>query len=855
MILPGFCAGDLAPIVESARGIPVELGPEDLRDLPRHFGHAGQSKTPYGQYDIEILAEINHAPGLDRLELLRQADLFQSQGADVIDLGCIPGTTWTQVGDAVEALRDRGIRVSIDSFDPAEIELAVSAGAELVLSVNATNRQHAPDWGVEVVAIPDQPGSLTGLDETIEFLRRYGVPFRIDPILEPIGFGFAPRSAVISISGARYPDTAMIMGVGNLTELTDVDSAGVNTILVGLCQELRIQSVLTTAVINWAQSSVKELDLARRLAHHAVKEHTLPKHLEPRLVALRDPKVVEFGTENLAELQRRIRDPNWRIFAEGGMIHALNNKSFLSDPDPFVLFDQMRVTDASHAFYLGYELMKAKTALTLSKSYRQDQALEWGFLTEPEVSHRSRSKDRSTPRETRRRSLAGRGERSREPRRGTSVILEGIVTTLSPDGTLNVAPMGPRVDSDMNMTRFVLRPFSTSTTYHNLKARGEGVFHVTDDVLLLAQTAIGAAPSPAPAARAADVVAGQILTEACRYYEFRVIELDDREERTAIVVETVAQGRQRDFFGFNRAKHAVVEAAILATRADWLAVDEILARVSQTGDSRRQDRWATRASRLYPRTPACTRDRRETWSRKRPESLPSMTNRTIRIRTPSRLHFGLLGWGFQRSRQFGGVGLMIDAPGIEVVIEPATSWIVDGALSSRVDQLISQLRSTMCAVGTTLRPVRIHVERAPAEHVGLGVGTQLCLAVARAILVHAGFTDISVENLARMTGRGLRSGIGLHGFEHGGLVVDGGRRTEIAIPPLLARLPFPEDWSILIVQPQGQTGLYGRDERQVFATLPPIAQDVTDSLCRLVLLEILPAVIERDLAAIRGCIE
>ena len=156
------------------------------------------------------------------------------------------------------------------------------------------------------------------------------------------------------------------------------------------------------------------------------------------------------------------------------------------------------------------------------------------------------------------------------------MILEGIVTTLSLDGTLNVAPMGPRIDFDMNMTRFVLRPFHTSTTYHNLKARGEGVFHVTDDVLLLAQTAIGAAPTPAPAARAADVVAGQILTDACRYYEFRVVELDDRQERTAIVVETVAQGRQRDFFGFNRAKHAVVEAAILATRADWLPVDEIL---------------------------------------------------------------------------------------------------------------------------------------------------------------------------------------------------------------------------------------------------------------------------------------
>jgi hypothetical protein len=156
------------------------------------------------------------------------------------------------------------------------------------------------------------------------------------------------------------------------------------------------------------------------------------------------------------------------------------------------------------------------------------------------------------------------------------VILEGVVTTLSSSGALNVAPMGPRVDPDLGMAQFVLRPFHSSTTYQNLKERGAGVFHVTDDVLLLAQAAIGAAPSPAPTTRKADVVNGQILVDACRYYEFRVIELDDREERTSIVAETVAQGRLRDFFGFNRAKHAVVEAAILATRTDFLPLDEML---------------------------------------------------------------------------------------------------------------------------------------------------------------------------------------------------------------------------------------------------------------------------------------
>ncbi len=100
-----------------------------------------------------------------------------------------------------------------------------------------------------------------------------------------------------------------------------------------------------------------------------------------------------------------------------------------------------------------------------------------------------------------------------------------------------------------------------------------------------------------------------------------------------------------------------------------------------------------------------------------------------------------------------------------------------------------------------------------------------------------------------MTRRGRRSGIGLHGFEHGGLIVDGGRRNETDIPPLLARLPFPEDWSILIVRPPGERGLHGPDEHRAFADLPPISLNVTDSLCRLVLLEILPAVVERDLAA------
>ena len=390
VVLPGHCRGDLSAVVEKA-AVPVELGPVDLRDLPRYLGQADGRLDRYGSFDIEILAEVNHAPSRPWEEVLAEAVRHIRDGADRIDLGCDPGGPWPGVGPAVKALVERGYRVSIDSFDVIEIGQAVAAGAGLVLSVNAQNRQAAVDWGVEVVAIPDTPGTLDGLDETVEFLDGKGIRFRLDPILEPIGFGFAASLGRYLETRRRYPGAAMMMGVGNLTELTDVDSAGINMMLIGFCQELKIFSVLTTAVINWARSSVREIDLARRLARFAVIEHALPKRVDPGLVMLRDPRVPTHGPESLAEIAARIKDPNWRIFAESGRIHAMNHQIYEQSADPFVLFSKMGIVDAAHAFYLGYEMAKAKTALTLDKAYRQDQALDWGFLTEPEVSHRERS--------------------------------------------------------------------------------------------------------------------------------------------------------------------------------------------------------------------------------------------------------------------------------------------------------------------------------------------------------------------------------------------------------------------------------------------------------------------------------
>jgi dihydropteroate synthase len=189
----------------------------------------------------------------------------------------------------------------------------------------------------------------------------------------------------------------MMMGIGNLTELTDADSAAINVVLLGLCQELGIRSVLTTQVINWARSSVRECDLARRLVYHSVRHRVLPKHLEPRLVMLRDAAITQLSADELDRLAREIKDPNYRVFVAGGEIHLVSRELHLQGTDPFLLFDQLRQSaeggglpknlDSAHAFYLGYELCKASTALTLGKQYQQDEAHNWGFLTQPEQRH------------------------------------------------------------------------------------------------------------------------------------------------------------------------------------------------------------------------------------------------------------------------------------------------------------------------------------------------------------------------------------------------------------------------------------------------------------------------------------
>ncbi len=385
VLLPGLCEGDVEE-VRARVGVPVEKGPKDLREIPRYFGRAAAA-ADYGAYRIEILAEINNAPRLTRPAITAAAEYFRASGADVIDVGCTPGLAFPELGPVVRELREAGMRVSIDSFDRSEILTAVEAGAEMVLSVNRSNLEVARELagtGATAVVIPDLGEGIETLGPSIEALEGWDVPYLVDPIIEPIGFGFMASLERYAEVHRRYPDAGQLMGIGNITELTSADTTGVHAVLIAICEELGVRAVLTTEVIPWARGAVREIDIARRLMHHAVSHRTLPKGVDDRLVTVKDPAILAYDEAELRRLHAAVTDPNFRIFTDAATITVFNDTIFVRGDDIQEIFAQLGVDEATHAFYLGRELMKAKLAITLGKTYRQEGALAWGYLTPPD---------------------------------------------------------------------------------------------------------------------------------------------------------------------------------------------------------------------------------------------------------------------------------------------------------------------------------------------------------------------------------------------------------------------------------------------------------------------------------------
>jgi dihydropteroate synthase-like protein len=397
IMIPGMCEGDVDVLTERF-GVPAEKGPADLKALPSWFGQA-DAREGYGERDIRVFAEINHVPRLDRDDILTLAGYYRDAGADVIDLGLSLGRTWLDEGPrTIAELRDAGFELSIDTLDPDEILMADEAGVRYVLSLNGSNRHLAERLRATPVLIPDTPEDLDSLDETIAHLEALGKPYLVDPIIEPIGAGFAQSLGRYLEIRRRHPDAEMFMGIGNLTELTEADTTGVTAMLIGFCQELGIRNVLTTEVIHWGRGAVREAVIAAELMHFAVSRGTTPKHVDGRLLTVKDEDFRPYAEDELRELHEQVTDPNYRIFADADWIYVFNADRFVKGTDFNAIFDQLGVEEGTHAFYLGKELMKASIARALRKNYRQESPLDWGYMTFAEP---KRERVRLTAQETR----------------------------------------------------------------------------------------------------------------------------------------------------------------------------------------------------------------------------------------------------------------------------------------------------------------------------------------------------------------------------------------------------------------------------------------------------------------------
>jgi dihydropteroate synthase-like protein len=377
MILPGLCQGDLSQL-HRQYGIPVERGPEDLKDLPEYFGQAG--KTPdLSQYSVQIFAEIVDAPDLTVDEIVEKATHFQAQGANVIDLGCLPGKPFLHLADTIKALKQAGFKVSVDSMNSDELLLAGKSGADYLLSLTEKTLWIADAVEALPVLVPAKPGNLASLYRAIEICLKKGKPFYADAILDPIHFGLTESIVRYSKLRKKYPQINILMGVGNLTELTDADTTGINAILFGIISELNINAVLATSVSAHAVNAIAEADIARRVNFRAKQDDRLPRGYSNGLLGLHDRKPFSYNATEITEFAAQIKDPSFRIMVSEDGVHVYNRDGLLQAIDPFKFYPDLKVeNDASHAFYLGVELARAQIAHQLGKRYVQDEELNWG---------------------------------------------------------------------------------------------------------------------------------------------------------------------------------------------------------------------------------------------------------------------------------------------------------------------------------------------------------------------------------------------------------------------------------------------------------------------------------------------
>ena len=381
ILLPGRFRGDLDALAAHF-GTAVERGPDELEDLPQFFQRQARP-LDLSHHDTRIFAEIVDAPSRDTAAILAKAAELRHHGADIIDLGCLPDTPFPHLEETVGALHGAGFAVSVDSLNADELRRAPRAGADFLLSLTEETVYLVDEGDAVPVLIPTTPQDLDSLARAIDAMSSRGRRFLVDPILEPIHHGFTDSLLRYRTVRERWPDAEILMGIGNVTELTDADTPGVTAVLMGVVSELRIGNVLAVQVSPHCRRAIREFDAARRQFFAARAAHSMPRGFGTGLLCLRDRRPFVRSAEQIAETAAQIRDPNYRVEVSAEGIHLYNRDGHHRATDPFDLFPRLDPgIDAGHAFYLGVEMARAQIAWQLGKRYAQDSELRWGVATD-----------------------------------------------------------------------------------------------------------------------------------------------------------------------------------------------------------------------------------------------------------------------------------------------------------------------------------------------------------------------------------------------------------------------------------------------------------------------------------------
>ena len=381
VIVPGRSRMNLGHLAEHY-GVPFERGPDEIVDLPQFFGHDGKPPD-LSKQDIRIFAEIVDAPGFTVEKLVERGRELIAKGGDVVDIGCQPDVHFPHLEETVIALKGEGFKVSVDSGDVDELRRGARAGADYVLSLDELSLDAIDGTKCVPILLPRPHGDLNSLLRAIDLCKSKGIPHIADPVLDPINFGFMTSLERYAQLRRARPDVEILMGTGNLTELTDADSGGVTAVLLAICAELKIRNVLIVQVSPHTRRTVEEHDAARRLMYRAREDGNLPKGYGNQLLSLHDVRPFPDTPEQIAEEAKNVKDSNYRIEAAADGLHIYNRDGHHIAADPFAFFEKLGVEkDGAHAFYLGYELAKAEIARALGKRYAQDSALDWGVAAD-----------------------------------------------------------------------------------------------------------------------------------------------------------------------------------------------------------------------------------------------------------------------------------------------------------------------------------------------------------------------------------------------------------------------------------------------------------------------------------------